>query len=209
MVSQAGGSIESKEIGNSAKARVLRLLQKNETTGQALDESALNLVTTPEYANLRANIVNHIKKQTVLQDAEGKAGRNPEEDLGTGKRSQIRFQPIIMKSKNTRINNSLMKRLMQQGVNRGVDTKPGQVALKKGRKGKSKRHEALTEGLNRAIKARYKNRMSSLFDKSKMNFSDEAMQSTAFQTGLREASYDNRTNKKRRKTRLKLDAVAL
>lgn len=192
------------EASKHVQQRILGLLKKNKGSGTTLDPAALNLVTTPEYNNLRANIINHLKKQTVVDDAEGKAGRNPEESLGTGKRSQIRFRPIIMKPVRNSLRKSSVKRV-EGMMNNGVMHKLGSATVS-GRHGKGDKIQSegspLEEGLSKALRGKYRKNPSALRNRSRV---ERNMKSSNVMSGLMSRSKRNRTDKKQREKRTKLD----
>ena len=164
----------------NVKDRIRSLLagSANEN-GKGLDRDVLNLITTPEYNNLRGNVINHLKRTTANDDAEGKAGRSPEESLNTGRRSQIRFQPrqihaamsLNLKKRRTSARKSGAKRLTRM-MNKGTH-KVGTVRVS-GRHGSGVQNNtgdagsALGEGIGKAFKNRYRKKPAKAYNKDKI-----------------------------------------
>jgi hypothetical protein len=194
------------EISSLVRTRIMGLLSKNDSQGGGLDLDVLNLVTTPEYNNLRGNIINHLKRTTVQEDAEGKAGRSPEESLFTGRRSQIRFAPTMVmpahnmnlkKKSNLRSRGALkLRNMMNSGSSKvGTSKIPGS--------GKSKDGETpMGAGLKKAVQRRHRKKPGTLYNKRKVSC-DECSSNTM--KGLHQKSKDNFKNKKKRESRQKLD----
>ena len=196
------------DISSSVRTRIMGLLSKNDSQGGGLDLDVLNLVTTPEYNNLRGNIINHHKRTTVNNDAEGKAGRNPEESLFTGRRSQIRFDPItvlpaktLKLTKKSNLRSRGAKRLssmMNSGGSKvGTAKIPGSA--------KRSNDSPLSLGLKSAIKSRHRKKPSALFNKRKITADEKT---SNVMKGLRQTSKDNFKNKKHKEKRQKLDVSA-
>lgn len=135
-----------------------------------------------------------------MNDSEGKAGINPEEVLGTGKRSQIRFQPIVMKKKRSSVRKSSIRRL-EKLMNKGVLTKSGARPINRNELNNA---SPLSQGMSSVLRNQYKTNPSALRNPLRTNF---ALNMTPQSSGLMETSRSNRTNKKKRRARKKLDYV--
>lgn len=132
-----------------------------------------------------------------MADAEGKAGDNPEENLGSGARNLIRFKPIIMKSRKTSIGQSSNNRIRLM-MNKGA----GKLGQTKFDSGGDKDTSPMGSGLDKAIRARFRKRPNTLRDPRKMSGLDT---SATEQKGLKTKSKKNFKDKKRQDKRRKLD----
>lgn len=197
------------EISSLVRTKIMGLLSKNDSQGGGLDLDVLNLVTTPEYNSLRGNIINHLKRTTVNNDAEGKAGRNPEESLFTGRRSQIRFAPTLItpahELKLTRKSNmrtrgaDKLRKMMNSGGHKVGSAKIPASA-------KSKDNETpLGSGLKRAIQSRHRKKPGKLYNKRKV---DVDYSHSSVMKGLRRKSTASFKNTKKKAQRQKLDVSA-
>ena len=159
----------------------------------------MNLATTPEWDALRGNIINHLKRKTVMDDAEGRAGDDPEENLGKGARNLIRFKPFVMRRKRGKNNfsgNEQLKMMMNQGAKR-----VGRTTIDGG-DGAGTEQSPVAQGLNKAIRARFRQRPGELQDVRKVK-SD----SNATQRGLLARSKKNFSSKSRKAQRRRLDVT--
>lgn len=161
-----------------------------------MDPNALNLAITPEAAAVRSNIVNHLKRRYVLDRTEGNAGHNPEESLGSGKRTQIRFRPIVMKKRNGSIAKSQRKK-MHALTNKGTEKAIGDTPHDG-----DESSTPLAGGLDKAIRGRFRKNPGELMKSSRVN--PGSMQ-IAHQKGLRARSEDSFKDKTKQKKRKKLD----
>ena len=195
-----GGPSSEGETLSNVQQRVLNILNKNHKTGTSLDPDALNLVTSPEYKNLRGNIINHLKRTLVKDDAEGKAGRDPEESIGTGKRSQIRFKPIVMRSTSKSITKTNRRRILGM-MNRGRG-KLGSVTISNEKKTNDPSFTPLAQGLDKAVRSKFRTRPEKLRNPRRVEFAKEKRSD---QFGLQERSRKNFNDKTKARRRRKLD----
>ena len=131
-----------------------------------------------------------------MADAEGKAGHNPEENLGKGARNLIRFKPIVMKSRRKNLRSTTSKQLHLM-MNRGRG-RIGQTDFTPGDENES----PMGDGLSRAIRARFRKQPNTLRDPRKMGGLDT---SATEQKGLKTMSARNFKDRKRKERRQKLD----
>ncbi len=149
---------------------------------------------------MRGNIINHLKRTIVKEDAEGKAGRDPEESLGTGKRSQIRFRPIIMRPVSRSFEKRNKKRIVGM-MNKGRP-KLGTSTISNDKKTDDPSFTPLREGLDKAVKSKFKTKPGKLRNSRKVEF---AKSKRSDQFGLREKSRRNFKDKTKSRQRKKLD----
>ena len=180
-----------------------------------MDQDVLNLVTTSEYNGMRANVINNLKRQTISNDAEGAAGRNPEETLGTGRRSQIRFAPVHIGAARTgtgmrksgvsaRMRGARRLESMMHSNQGRPKLGTSTVSSKHSSSNRKSTTSPLQDGLNKAYMSRYRKAPSKLRNRSKVNAD---MGKIGRQKGLKDRSRKNFKNESKRLARQKLDYV--
>lgn len=178
-----------------------------------MDPNALNLVIQPEADRLRGNIINHLKKQFVVDGAEGNAGHVPEESLGTGKRTEIRFKPIVLTRRKKRLSASSRKIMGRNekgkktiSTNKGTPKAVGDTVYDSS-KAEDEYETPLTQGIKKFMRGRSKKKRKPGLHYNKRKTKSNSKQ--GFQTGLYGKSDENFKNSKLKKGRKRLDLALL